>query len=263
VKPQIFEFLLAFYLRVFLCAMSRLKPTLLIVVFLLSFSGSPLPEKPNKLSVSLDVPLIPQIGHNWCWAAVTEMCMRYWQANIDRSAPTPTQCQLAKKRFIIFYQGNTKKLADTTLLVCDPDSIVGSEFDLTGTPFCSLDTSVIANKYYTYTWTSTPLSWDSLCVAFLARKPVIFSWQAQNMIDSSYATHFLVAEGCFRSRIAPKSCWVSINDPWGLTSENKTVIARHSQITYDEYCNTMGTRVAINNEYRWKLHGLDYVISRK
>jgi Peptidase_C39 like family len=242
--------------------MTGIKAIAVAILFLVTFSGIPVGQVPPA---TLGVPLIAQHGHNWCWAATSEMCIAYYHDSIDHKAPFFTQCDLGKRWFIYYYRGNSTMLQDTLNMDCAPDSIEGSVFDLTSQPYFPPYPPVGTMRYFISSpQSTTPLNWQQLCDTFAAKKPVIFQWGAVQITDTTVAgSHCMVAEGCSQTPGMPQYQWVSVIDPWPMDDTTGHRFARHSQIAYSEYENTSNAAVIWKRSFVWRYRGPDQVIGKK
>lgn len=247
-----------------------MREAILAVVFLATFSGVPIRQPtapsvivPGTARMTLGVPLIVQLGHYWCWAACTEMCMQYYHDSINRSAPVFHQCELGKLWFAISYASNDSMLRDTSKIACS-DRTAKTEFDLSGVPFMPPLVGTSSMPYYWCSQNTTALTWEQLRDTFALRRPVIFTWGAAQIgTPSNTGNHFLVAEGCSWTPSSSNRRWVSINDPYALQNTAGRPIARHSQIAYHDYAYTTKSKVPWNKSFVWQAHGADYVIHRR
>ncbi len=211
---------------------------LLVIVFIPVFSG--FLKSDSSLPASLHVPFIPQKGNTWCWAACTEMAMKYYHDKINPNAPAYSQCELVKM----------SNPGDGTH--CPPDTIPADRgLNQSGFPFDQTCGYQIKHTY----GRGSALSQQQLEAQIAAKVPVIFQWQWSGITHTtrdSYDFHWLVAEGCPRSSFYPNKGWVSIHDPLPVGR------GRHRIITYNEYANKRPLSFPGYTKYVFNAHGYDY-----
>ncbi len=245
-----------------------LKFLAIAVLYLLTFSGIKFPAGGGLPPATLGVPPVAQQGSQWCWAAVSEMVMRYYHDVLDRDrpdtdkAPFYTQWELGRKRFIYLHEATPGKLKDTSNMPRDPKLIQGSVFDNQGFPYFY--------PYYSQVWVPNILSWEALCDTFTSRHPIIFMWAAKRRDTAKFVNHYMIAEGCsstpgiLSSSGTPKYQWVSIIDPWPLDDASGKSIARHAQISYEDYRRSnRGSLLGVKKDWFWQKAVYNWVITRK
>jgi hypothetical protein len=159
---------------------------------------------------SLPVPLISQETRMWCWAASTQMIMRYFGHEVD-------QCIQANNRF---------SLNDCCKIdLCPPPTEPANPCVTGGWPEF--------DKYgYTFKRTSnTALSWEELKIQIGGspagkKKPVAFSW-----FWPGGGGHMMVVKGFF---IQDNKKYVEILDPW------RPCYGTEKVITYEFYKESLG-----------------------
>jgi hypothetical protein len=229
--------------------------------FLLSCSGKS-DQKPvsvvdsNQVPSSLHVPLIPQIGNTWCWAAVTEMITTYYHNAIDTNAPVIRQCDLCKL-----------SAADSCNFNCDTlkaGNVPYSCDQFFGAPFPSTPIDSISCLGYIKSMTTGPdmrekgkeilLSQEHLVEQIRHRIPVIFTWFWSGLTTDATEqdSHFLVAEGIPHSSYITSHIWVSVHDPWPVGRGG------HRIISYPEYANMKPTSIMSSLSYVFTSHGQDF-----
>ena len=226
--------------------MNQLVFVILLFVAATQFSGIPAPPKqpvPAGMEhCTLGVPSISQKGHYLCWAACTEMIMKYYHDHEkDTNAPVWSQCQLARTYFSILYSDSLilygeKYLYDTSIYHCPCDTCpsgIPPPFDITGPPFLY---QKYALPFYNVQLPDS-VNWDVLRSAIDSRQPVIFEWYAAGL-DSADAyndagAHAYVAEGYSRTERIGTSRWVSVNDSWPRLPGDYR--GHHVQMAYNQF----------------------------
>ena len=226
----------------------------LLFSFILDFSGCKKADQPVAINPpgSLHVPMIPQRGFEWCWAACTEMVTTYYHDQIDPNAPVIRQCDLAN--LVLF--GNLK----CPVMVGEvPDSM-----DQPTVPFPNVRDTNCEGYTFSQTFGSVnsnvmnsiaELPFDSLKWVIVHKSPVIFEWGWEGItiatIDSG-STHYMVAEGIPHSSYINDPGWVSVNDPWPVG------MGKHRIMAYSEYANHIPTSSPGSNTIVFNAHGVDY-----
>jgi hypothetical protein len=184
---------------------------------------------PSHIPYTLHVPLIGQLGKNWCWAACMEMATTYYHTTIDSTAPAVKQCAEVAAVY------GTK-----CTINCDSlPAVIPSQYDQPNTPF---------TKPFGYQFSYAPnaLSWETLVAEITAKRPVIFKWYwlgITQATEESAGAHFLIAEGCPQTNYIKRSGWISVHDPLPIGK------GHHRIITYNAYS---GNRpVSLNKSQRY------------
>jgi hypothetical protein len=192
-----------------------------IVLGLVAASLGFLPVSTPCVPSTLGVPFVAQIGNNWCWAACMEMMTRYMNSK-DPGVPIVSQCQAV-----------SLSLKDPSM-PCPMTVPVPSQYDVQGIPFSpSCDPRFRYTPYMGPAFTNYAIPYDSLCAAFDAGRPVIFSWMWEGITKETNANtgaHYMLAEGCPTS-VYSSDAFVSVHDPLPAG------LGHHRIMRYDEFAN--------------------------
>lgn len=183
---------------------------------------------------TLGVPSISQHGHLVCWAACTEMVMRYYRFIRHFTADTVlTQCELAKLINLQWrHLGNPAALQRDSLVQC-PCATLPAILDSGGYPFLA-GTGITLAGYQVPSQPSPQIDWDNLCSTLRDSVPVIFQWGATAFDPTGVGgNHVMVAEGYSTSKHLGTSRWVSVNDPWPTDTTDPR--GHHMQMAYNEF----------------------------
>ncbi len=220
--------------------------------FVLFLSGFKPPAKPTT-PATLGVPLVPQIGTCWCWAACSEMVSRYYNS-VNPANPILTQCQAVQ-------------MAVDSTMPCPQTPPVPAQWDQNGIPFTEPNDGYTWKSYTGTIRVNGAIPYDSLAAEFAAGRPVIFQWQwvGISVADSTKnGLHFLVAEGIPKERFGWQ--WVSVNDPMPYT------MGHHRVMSYYSFANVIGAQAqpgdkrgdeaktdTYNKNYQFNAHAADLI----
>jgi len=203
----------------------------------------------HRIGELLPLPYKKQEATQWCWAATTEMVMRYWHS-LDSTYQVLSQCEQAQNNY---YSCRWTNQRPEPLLPCSSDSL-----NLQNVPFARTMDDIIPVKYTCKTQYGA-LTWEQLTSQIDSGSPVITMWQFAAITKSAQKkhpdalNHFVVIDGYFISSITNQK-FISYSDPWQASC------ADHKLISYEEYCNPEQRAFLDSNAYRF-IHNVGSVVS--